>query len=68
MSIANLETTPKQHGLSSLVHSLSVRLQEAAASRLSHEEFLEIILQDELNVRKERVLNRRTKAAQHGDQ
>jgi DNA replication protein DnaC len=63
MSIANLETTLKQLRLSGLARSLSVRLQEAAASRLTHEEFLEILLQDELNVRKERMLNRRTKAA-----
>jgi DNA replication protein DnaC len=42
---------------------LGLRLQEAAANRLAHEEFLEIILQDELNVRKERLLSRRTKAA-----
>lgn len=63
MSLTNLQTTLKQLRLSGLAHSLGVRLQEAAASRLTHEEFLEIILQDELNVRKERMLNRRTKAA-----
>jgi len=63
MSTANLENTLKQLRLSGLARSLSVRLQEAVASRLSHEEFLEIILQDELNVRKERLLSRRTKAA-----
>jgi len=63
MSIPNLENTLKQLRLSGLARSLSVRLQEAAASRLSHEEFLEILLQDELNVRKERLLSRRTKAA-----
>lgn len=63
MSIAHLETTLKQLRLSGLARTLSVRLQEAAASRLTHEEFLEIILQDELNVRKERMLSRRTKAA-----
>ena len=63
MSLANLETTLKQLRLSGLARSLGIRLQEAAASRLSHDEFLEIILQDELNVRKERMLHRRTKAA-----
>ena len=63
MSLANLETTLKQLRLSGLAHSLGIRLQEAAASRLTHDEFLEIILQDELNVRKERMLHRRTKAA-----
>jgi DNA replication protein DnaC len=63
MSIPNLENTLKELRLSGLLRTLSVRLQEAVASRLSHAEFLEIILQDELNVRKERQLNRRTKAA-----
>jgi len=38
-------------------------LQEAAAARLGHGEFLELILQDELNVRHQRMLARRTKAA-----
>lgn len=63
MSLAHLEITLKQLRLSGLAHTLGVRLQEAAASRLSHGEFLEIILQDELNVRQERMLHRRTKAA-----
>jgi DNA replication protein DnaC len=63
MSLSNLTSTLKELRLSGLSRTLSVRLQEAAANRLSHEEFLELILQDELNVRKERVLTRRTKAA-----
>ena len=63
MSIPNLETTLKQLRLSGLAGTVSLRLQEAAANRLSHEEFLEILLQDELNVRQERSLSRRTKAA-----
>ena len=63
MSIPNLETTLKQLRLSGLAATVSLRLQEAAANRLAHEEFLEILLQDELNVRQERSLNRRTKAA-----
>jgi hypothetical protein len=40
-----------------------VRLEEAAANRLTHAEFLELILQDELAVRGERLIARRTKAA-----
>src|SRR6267378_2659564 len=63
MSIPNIETTLKKLRLSGLARTLSLRLQEAAANRLSHEEFLEILLQDELNVRQERFLSRRTKAA-----
>ncbi len=49
--------------LSGLAESLSVRLEEAAASRLTHAEFLELILQDELAVRDDRQIRRRTKAA-----
>src|SRR5208283_661364 len=40
MNTANLETTLKQLRLSGLGQTLSVRLQEAAANRLSHAEFL----------------------------
>ena len=53
----------KQLRLSGLTRSLDVRLQEATANTLSHAEFLELILQDELAVRKERLIARRIKAA-----
>jgi DNA replication protein DnaC len=49
--------------LSGLAQSLDVRLQEAAGHALTHAEFLELILQDELLVRAERLINRRVKAA-----
>jgi DNA replication protein DnaC len=49
--------------LSGLAQSLDVRLQEAAGHQLSHAEFLELILQDELLVRQERQIARRVKAA-----
>ena len=61
--MSQLETTLRQLRLSGLTQTLSVRLQEAAAARLGHAEFLELILQDELNVRQQRLLARRTKAA-----
>jgi DNA replication protein DnaC len=63
MSTPNLEIQLQQLRLSGLARTLSLRLQEAAANRLSHAEFLELIIQDELNTRKERLLGRRTKAA-----
>lgn len=63
MNSPNLETTLCQLRLSGLAQTLGLRLQEAASNRLSHAEFLELIVQDELNVRKERLLTRRTKAA-----
>lgn len=49
--------------LSGLAQTLDVRLQEAAGHQLSHAEFLELILQDELLVRQERKIARRVKAA-----
>ncbi len=58
-----LETTLKQLRLSGLAQTLNVRLQEAAANRLGHAEFLELICQDELNVRHQRLMDRRTKTA-----
>jgi len=49
--------------LSGLAENLEVRLQEAAGHQLSHDEFLELILQDEILIRQERQIARRTKAA-----
>src|SRR6184192_1430663 len=63
MSTANLDIGLKQLRLSGLARTLDLRLQEAAANRLSHAEFLELLFQDELNIRKERLMARRTKAA-----
>jgi len=63
MNNTNLENTLKALRLSGLCQTLGVRLQEAAANRLGHAEFLELICQDEINVRKERLMGRRTKAA-----
>src|SRR5262249_25827265 len=53
----------KQLKLSGLAQSLDVRLQEARGHNLSHAEFLELILQDEVLVRAERLIERRVKAA-----
>ncbi len=53
----------KKLRLSGMAQSLDVRLQEAAGNRLSHAEFLELILQDEQLVRSERLIDRRVKAA-----
>jgi DNA replication protein DnaC len=53
----------KKLRLSGLLEGLEVRLQEAAGHSLSHIEFLELILQDELAVRADRQLQRRVKAA-----
>jgi len=58
-----LQTALKKLRLSGLGQSLDVRLQEAAGNSLTHAEFLELIVQDELAIRAERLINRRTKAA-----
>jgi DNA replication protein DnaC len=53
----------KQLRLSGLLRALDVRLQEAAGHGLSHAEFLELLVQDELAVRAERQVERRVKSA-----
>ena len=58
-----LQTALRKLRLSGLAQSLEVRLQEAAGHSLNHTEFLELILQDELAVRADRLMNRRVKAA-----
>jgi DNA replication protein DnaC len=60
----SIQSTLRQLRLSGLAQTLDVRLQEAAGHNLSHAEFLELILQDELLVRSERLINRRVKVAQ----
>jgi len=62
-----LQNALKRLRLSGLASTLEVRLQEAQAGSLNHTEFLELILQDELAVRKERLISRRLKAAAFRD-
>jgi DNA replication protein DnaC len=62
-----LTSTLKKLRLSGLLQSLDVRLQEAASHNLTHQEFLELIVQDEVLVRADRTLNRRVKAAAFRD-
>lgn len=59
----SLQSALRKLRLSGLAKSLEVRLQEAAGNHLNHIEFLELILQDELAVRSERLIGRRVKAA-----
>lgn len=49
--------------LSGLSTSLEIRLHEAASSGLTHREFLELVLQDEMNIRSDRQINRRILSA-----
>ena len=62
-----MNNTLKQHAqtlrLSGLLESLELRLQEAEANRLPYAQFLELLFQDELNVRHQRLISRRHKLA-----
>jgi hypothetical protein len=62
-----MNNTLKQHAqtlhLSGLLDSLQLRLQEADANRLPYAQFLELLFQDEINVRHRRLINRRHKLA-----
>lgn len=62
-----LLTMLRQLRLSGLTASLDVRLQEASGHSLSHAEFLELILQDEMAVRHDRQIGRRVKSAAFRD-
>ena len=53
----------KKLRLSGLASTLEVRLQEATGNQLNHQEFLELIVDDELAVRDDRAIARRIKKA-----
>lgn len=59
----SLLTLLRKLRLSGLVETLEVRLHEAGGNRLTHAEFLELILQDEMLVRQQRQIARRVKSA-----
>jgi DNA replication protein DnaC len=59
-----LQSQLKELRLSGLALTLEVRCQEARGNNLSHAEFLELVFQDEVLVRQERLIGRRVKAAQ----
>ena len=62
-----LLTALRKLRLSGLAETLDVRLHEASGNRLNHAEFLELILQDEMLVRRQRQIARRIKAAKFRD-
>jgi len=62
--MTQLVSTLKQLKLSGLSRTLDLRLQEAAASRLTHLEFLEVLFQDEIHQREEKRIETRTRAAE----
>lgn len=67
-----MNTALKQHlkqlRLSGMIDSLELRLQEALGHQLPHESFLEALVQDEINLRHQRAIKRRIKAARFREQ
>jgi DNA replication protein DnaC len=59
-----LQSQLKELRLSGLARTLEVRCQEARGNNLTHAEFLELVFQDEVLVRQERLIGRRVKTAQ----
>jgi len=49
--------------LSGITRQLEIRLQEATSHELPYQDFLKILVDDEITVRKDRLLNRRLKQA-----
>lgn len=64
----NLIQYARQLRLSGLLSSLELRLEEARTHQLPHEQFLELVFQDELNIRQQRLIDKRIKAAGFRDQ
>jgi DNA replication protein DnaC len=60
---SSLQESLKTLRLSGLAASLDIRLIEARGNHLEHEEFLELLLADELAVRSSRLVERRVRAA-----
>jgi len=58
----------KQLRLSGMIDNLELRLQEALGHQLPHESFLEALVQDEVNLRHQRAIQRRIKAARFREQ
>jgi DNA replication protein DnaC len=59
----NLIIYARRLRLSGLIISLELRLEEARTHQLPYEQFLELLFQDELNVRQQRLIDKRTKVA-----
>ena len=64
---ASLTQSIRKLRLSGMLQTLEVRLHEAQANQLSCEEFLELIVTDEINIRQQRLIQRRIKAARFRD-
>ena len=63
-----LERKLRHLRLSGLARVFDVRLQQAVQGRLSHQEFFELLIDDELTRRRDRLLERRLRPAQFPEQ
>jgi DNA replication protein DnaC len=63
----NLVQAARKLRLSGLLASLELRLEEARSHQLPPEQFLELIFQDELHVRQQRMIEKRKKEANFRD-
>jgi len=59
----HLTQSARKLRLSGLLSTLSLRLEEASSHQLPHAQFLELVFQDELNARQQRLIERRKKVA-----
>ena len=66
-TLANIKAQARSLRLSGLILSLEVRLQEALGNRLPPEQFLELLLQDEIDLRAGRKIQRSTRHAAFRD-
>ena len=64
---ATLQSTLRKLCLSGLLTTLEIRLHEASTSGLTHREFLELLLQDEIHLRNDRLIQRRVSLASFRD-
>lgn len=58
-----LESKLRSLKLSGMAEALSVRNQEAISNQLAYTDFLELLLEDELSKRRDRLFSRRLKQA-----
>ena len=59
----SLSRTLRELRLGGMAETLDVRLQEASASKLTHLEFLELVLSDEMLIRNDRKIDRGVRRA-----
>ncbi len=67
-AVHQLESTLRSLKLGGMLDTLEVRLVQARAGELGHQEFLQVLCEDELNRRAATAVTRRVRAAQFEEQ